>query len=83
MLFTKALMFIYNNIFMNILILIFVIWFCITAYKNSVKSRKYYVCPHCGESFRTEYMNSKCCKICGAPLEEKNDTEVNDSAGDY
>ena len=80
MLFTKALMFIYNNIFMNILILIFVIWACVTVYKNSLKSRKYYTCPHCGESFRTEHMQSKCCKVCGAPLEEKQDTEVNDSA---
>lgn len=80
MLFQKALEFIYGNIFMNILILVFIIWACVTSYTNSVKSRKYYICPHCGESFRSEHMNSKCCKVCGAPLDEKEDEEVNDSA---
>ena len=82
MLFTKALEFIYGSIFLNILILVFVVCFCVTVYRNSIKSRKYYICPHCGESFRTEYMNSKCCKVCGASLEEKNDDNVNDNAGD-
>ena len=80
MLFEKIFVFIYNNILLNVLILVFFIWACVTAYNNSVKSRKYYICPHCGESFRSERMISKCCKVCGTQLEEKNDTDVNDSA---
>lgn len=80
MLFEKALEFIYNSILCQILIVIAIVTACIAAYKNSVKSRKYYVCPSCGESFRSEYMESKCCKVCGAQLEEKDNTEVNDKA---
>lgn len=80
MIFTKALMFIYNSPILNILLLILLIWFCIAAYRNSLKSRKYYICPNCGESFRSEHMNSKCCKVCGAELQEKNDSYTNDNA---
>ena len=80
MLFAKALEFMFENIFMNILILVLFIWACIWAYNNSLKSRKYYRCPKCGESFRSEHMVSKCCKVCGAELEEQNDTNVNDKA---
>ena len=80
MLFTAIFKFIYDNILMNILLIILVIWFGIWAYNASLKSRKYYICPNCGESFRTEHMNSKCCKVCGTPLELKSDDNVNDSA---
>ena len=80
MLFTKALMFIYNSPVLNILLLILIIWFCVAAYRNSLKSRKYYICPNCGESFRSEHMKSKCCKVCGTELEEKNDSNTNDNA---
>jgi rRNA maturation endonuclease Nob1 len=80
MIFTKALMFIYKSTFLNILLLILLIWFCISAYRNSLKSRKYYICPNCGESFRSEHMKSKCCKVCGTKLEEKNDSDINDNA---
>lgn len=81
MLFEKALKFIYEDPLMNILISILFIWFCVWAYNKSVKSRKYYKCPQCGESFRTEHMESKRCKVYGAELEETNDTNVNDKAG--
>ena len=80
MLFEKVLEFIYNSILLNILILIGIILFCIWAYRKSIKSRKYYICPNCKESFRSEYMASKCCKVCGAELKEKDDTDINDSA---
>ena len=66
MLFVKIFEFIFENIFLNILIFIAFVWFCVWAYKKSVKSRKYYKCPECGESFRSEHMNSVCCKVCGA-----------------
>ena len=81
MLFKAAFTFIYNNLLLNILLLIGFIWLCIWAYKTSVKSRRYYICPNCGESFRSEHMNSKCCKVCGTKLEEKiDDDDVNDKA---
>lgn len=80
MLFEKALEFIYESPILNILILVLFIWACVWAYNKSVKSRKYYICPKCGESFRTEHMKSKCCKVCGTELQEKNDIDVNDSA---
>ena len=82
MLFAKALEFIFENEFLNILILILFIWACIWAYNKSVKSRKYYICPNCKESFRSEHMHSKCCKVCGAQLVEKDDNNVNDKAVD-
>ena len=80
MLFEKILKFIYEEPLMNILILLLFIWACVWAYQKSLKSRKYYNCPQCGESFRSEHMHSKHCKVCGAELEETNDTNVNDKA---
>lgn len=80
MLFVKIFEFIFENIFLNILIFIAFVWFCVWAYKKSVKSRKYYKCPECGESFRSEHLNSVCCKVCGAKLEETDDSNVNDKA---
>ena len=82
MLFKIALEFIYGNIFLNILLIFLAVWLCIWAYKKSINSRKYYKCPQCGESFRSEHMVSKVCKVCGAELEEIFDSNVNDKAGD-
>lgn len=65
-----------DYIFFGVLILVIVIG--IIGFIKSVMSRKYYRCPVCGESFRAENMNSKTCKVCGADLEETNDTIVND-----
>jgi len=82
MLFQIALEFIYKNIYLNIILLVIFIIVCRIVYINSIKSRKYYVCPNCGESFRSEHMTSKCCKVCGANLEEKLDKNTNDNAKD-
>lgn len=64
----------------SIIIVLVIVITALIAYDKSVKSRKYYKCPECGESFRTEHMDSKCCKVCGAQLVETNDTNVNDKA---
>ena len=80
MLFEKVLKFIYADPLMNILILVLFVWACVWAYQKSVKSRKYYKCPQCGERFRSEHMESKHCKVCGAELTQANDTNVNDKA---
>lgn len=80
MLFEKALEFIYNSVLMNILLIILFVWACVLAYRKSVNSRKYYKCPQCGESFRSEHMESKCCKVCGAELGQTNNSNVNDKA---
>lgn len=64
----------------SIVLILVIVIAALIAYDKSVKSRKYYKCPQCGESFRTEHMDSKCCKVCGAELVETNDTNVNDKA---
>ena len=48
------------------------------VYNRAVDSRKYYKCPGCGESFRAEFMNAKCCKVCGTFLERTDDEDVSD-----
>ena len=63
-----------------IVFIVVIIVCALIAYDKSLKSRKYYKCPKCGESFRTEHMEAKCCKVCGAKLIETNDTNVNDKA---
>lgn len=50
----------------------------IIGFIKSIRSRKYYKCPVCGESFRSENMHPETCKICGANLEETNDKNVTD-----
>ena len=80
MLFEMVLKFIYESVFLNILILVLVVTFLVYVYRKSLESRKYYKCPKCGESFRTEHMVSKCCKVCGAEVVENSDTSVNDKA---
>lgn len=65
-----------DYIFFGALILVIAIG--ILGFIKSVMSRKYYRCPVCGESFRAENMDSKTCKVCGANLEETNDSNIND-----
>lgn len=81
MLFEKIIKFIYNDPLLNIIVFILLVVAFIWAYKKSVKSRKYYKCPQCGESFRSEHMDAQSCKVCGAQLAETNDKNVNDKAG--
>lgn len=65
-----------DYVFAGIIILIVIIG--IIGFIKSVRSRKYYKCPVCKESFRSENMHPETCKICGADLEETNDTNVTD-----
>ncbi|MBN2312200.1 MAG: hypothetical protein JXR94_24690 [Candidatus Hydrogenedentes bacterium] len=39
-------------------------------YLLSVRSRKQYRCPACGERLSVEHMEAKRCNLCGAPLEK-------------
>ena len=39
-------------------------------YKKSIKTRKTYKCRECGEIYSTEHMESTCCKVCGAQVDE-------------
>lgn len=48
------------------------------VYQRSVVSRKYFKCPGCGETFRAEFMDAKCCKVCGTTLERTYDENVTD-----
>jgi len=42
----------------------------LVLYLFSVRSRKSYRCPQCGEAIKNvEYMKAKRCGMCGAPLE--------------
>lgn len=55
---------------MPILILVILPILCIVVYFFSVRSRKSYRCPQCGERItNVEYMQAKRCGMCGAPLE--------------
>lgn len=51
-------------------ILLFVILAVITAicYYFSVKSRKTYTCPECGEEVIVEHMETSRCGMCGSQL---------------
>ncbi len=80
MLFLKAFGIIFLSKFWNIVLVLGFIFICIWAYNKSIKSRRYYKCPQCGESFRMEHSQARCCKVCGAELEEISDINVNDSA---
>lgn len=52
--------------------LVFIIGGAILFFR-SLKSRKYYICPSCGERIYTEHMIAQRCNVCGAFLkEEKN-----------
>ena len=39
-------------------------------YKKALKTRKTYKCKECGEIYKTEHMESTCCKVCGAQVDE-------------
>lgn len=69
-----------ENPLTTIVIIGLIVVCALIAYDKSLKSRKYYKCPECGESFRSEHMESQCCKVCGARLIETSDTNVNDKA---
>ncbi len=45
-------------------------------YARSVKSRKRYCCPKCGERVAVELMEASRCNMCGAPLREPMTKEV-------
>lgn len=64
-------------IFYSVISIPFII-LAVLVYSRAVDSRKYYKCPSCGETFRTEFMDAKCCKVCGAPLERTNNEDVSD-----
>jgi ribosomal protein S27AE len=43
------------------------------TYLISVKSRKHYVCPSCGERIMMEHGSASVCSACGAPLHQEVD----------
>ena len=47
-------------------------------YNKSVASRKIYKCTNCVEVYKTEHMDSSCCKVCGAPTVEVKETHTDD-----
>lgn len=63
---------------MSYIVLIIIAIIGIIGFCKSVMSRKYYKCPNCGESFRSENMESQICKVCGTNLGETNDPIVTD-----
>ncbi len=67
------------GLYIEIAILAIIVAVGIFGFIKSVRSRKYYKCPSCGESFRAENMESKTCKVCGAELEETDDPNINDT----
>ena len=40
-------------------------------YSLSVRSRKRYTCPSCGERIQTEHLDASHCSFCGTPLERR------------
>lgn len=40
-------------------------------YFLSVRSRKSYNCPQCGEKVRVEHMKASRCGMCGTPLKQE------------
>ena len=42
----------------------------VIAFLFSVKSRKSYTCPSCGEKIRVEHMDAQRCNVCGTSLEK-------------
>lgn len=51
----------------------------VIVYQRAIATRKFYKCPNCGETFRTELMDAKCCKVCGTYLENTDDEKVTDT----
>ena len=48
-----------------------IIILAILFYFLSVRSRKSYHCPQCGEKVRVERMKASRCGMCGAPLKQE------------
>lgn len=48
-----------------------IIVLAIFFYFLSVRSRKSYRCPQCGEKIRVEHMKASRCGMCGAPLKQE------------
>ncbi len=60
-----------------ILIILFLIALSAIVFYFSLRSRKKYKCPECGESVNVEHMETARCGMCGSLLrkeEEKNET---------
>ncbi|MCI1272947.1 MAG: hypothetical protein LKG27_00735 [Clostridiaceae bacterium] len=66
------------KVIIGIIVFVPVVICGIIGFIKSINSRKYYKCPVCGESFRSENMHPSECKVCGASLEETDDTNVTD-----
>ena len=49
-------------------IAIVVLVLSVIFYVFSVRSRKRYLCPECGESVVTEHMSTSRCGMCGAEI---------------
>ncbi len=64
--------------YFSIFLLIAIVVVGIICFIFAIRSRKYYKCPVCGESFRAEFMKAKRCKVCGAELDETDDKNVTD-----
>lgn len=64
--------------YMGLTFFILIVIIGIIGFIKSIHSRKYYKCPICGESFRSENMESKTCKVCGSNLEETFDKNITD-----
>lgn len=64
----------------NVILIVIGILISIRAYARAVRSRKIYKCSECGESFRVELMEASHCKVCGAPVNLSNISEVSDKS---
>jgi len=57
-------------IFELIFVTIFFGFFAAIFYYFSLKSRKTYYCPECGEIIMVEHMDTSRCGVCGSSLKE-------------
>lgn len=48
-----------------------ILGFGIVFFLRAVDSRKWYVCPSCGERIRVELMDAGHCNTCGADLQQE------------
>jgi rRNA maturation endonuclease Nob1 len=48
-----------------------VLGFGIVFFLRAIDSRKWYVCPQCGERIRVELMEAGHCNTCGAELQRE------------
>ena len=66
------------NLLTWIIIITIVVVFGFFVYQRAVGTRKYYKCSECNESFRTEFMDAKICKVCGADINLSESDSVSD-----